>query len=221
MSVAALRIELSSVAEADQVEPMEAYMRDQFPFLGVKAGPRRTVQRPYIASFKGATGPQLLAAAEGLWAQPEREFAYCATDLLRKWERSLTPAELSGLRDLIVTKSWWDTVDQLAANIVGRLVFRHRELLTEMDQWINDPDLWVARTAILCQLTWGAETDRDRLAVYCVAQAGHHDFFIRKAIGWALRQYARTDPTWVRGFVDAHPELSGLTKREALKHLDR
>ncbi|MCB1188785.1 DNA alkylation repair protein, partial [bacterium] len=112
------------------------------------------------------------------------------------------------------------TVDTLAALVVGPMVTRHPQLTAVMDEWIADENLWVARTAILHQLKYGKATDTDRLFAYCAAQAGHPDFFIRKAIGWALRQYARTDPGAVRRFVANHrDELSPLSIREATKHL--
>jgi 3-methyladenine DNA glycosylase AlkD len=113
-------------------------------------------------------------------------------------------------------------VDTLAAHTVGPLVAAHPSLLDTMDDWIDDENLWLIRTAILHQLTYKQHTDAGRLFRYCAAQATHRDFFIRKAIGWALRQYDRTDPTAVRSFVDEHrTELSPLSVREAVRHLSR
>jgi 3-methyladenine DNA glycosylase AlkD len=121
---------------------------------------------------------------------------------------------------LISTKSWWDTVDALAAGVVGSLVRRHPELRSTMDEWLAGDDLWLTRTAILHQLNHREATDAAWLFAACAARADHRDFFIRKAIGWALRQYARTDPDAVRAFVAAHRDrLSGLSVREALRHL--
>jgi 3-methyladenine DNA glycosylase AlkD len=123
-------------------------------------------------------------------------------------------------RYLIVTRSWWDTVDALAAHLVGSLVRRHPGLVSTMDEWIDDDNLWVIRTALLHQLTYREATDHVRLFDYCLRQAHHRDFFIRKAIGWALRSYARTAPDDVRRFVGRHePVLAPLSVREALKHL--
>jgi len=98
------------------------------------------------------------------------------------------------------------------------MVTRHGGLVAAMDEWIADDDLWVVRTALLHQLFYKADTDARRLFDYCARQAGHTDFFVRKAIGWALREYAKTDPAAVREFVAATP-LSGLSRREALKNL--
>jgi len=127
---------------------------------------------------------------------------------------------LAVARTLITTKSWWDTVDALATRFVGDLVRRHPALVATMDDWSAEPDLWLVRTAILHQLHYGPATDTERLFAYCSRQAGHPDFFVRKAIGWALRHYARTDPDAVRQFVAAHASrLSPLSVREATKHL--
>ncbi len=214
-----LRADLCAVAVADDAGPMAAYMRDQFPFLGVKAGARRVAQRSFVAGFFEADGETLVEAVDELWSEPEREFAYVGCDLLRRWARLLDADQLNEVRVLIETKSWWDTVDPLAIHVVGPIVRADRALQLQMDRWIEDPNLWVARTALLHQLLWKADTDTERLASYCELQQDNPDFFIRKAIGWTLRQYARTDPDWVRRFVDDHPGLSNLSRKEATKHL--
>ena len=126
---------------------------------------------------------------------------------------------MPAIRQLIVTKSWWDTVDALAAHVVGVMVARQPVLLSTMDEWVVSDELWLIRTAILHQLRYKSQTDTERLFRYCAQHAGHKDFFIRKAIGWALREYARTDPDAVRRFVKTQSALSGLSVREALKHL--
>jgi 3-methyladenine DNA glycosylase AlkD len=121
---------------------------------------------------------------------------------------------------LVTTDPWWDTVDVLAAHVVGAIVARHPETVATVDEWLRDGDLWLARTAILHQVTYADRTDAGRLFGYCLARADHRDFFIRKAIGWALRQYAKTDPEAVRAFVREHEgTLAPLPVREAVKNL--
>lgn len=215
-----LRDDLESVAQPDNASGMKAYMKDRADFLGVKTPQRRAASKPFITAGRQATADQLLAAADVCWAEPEREFQYVGTDLLRRWSKSLEPDSLPRIEQLIRTKSWWDTVDALASNVVGALVARHPELASTMDIWIDDADFWIARTAILHQLGYGDDTDADRLFGYVDRRAGDTEFFIRKACGWALRQYARHDPGAVRAYVvDRGGSLSGLTRREALKHL--
>lgn len=215
-----LRHELESVADAEQAPRMKAYMKDRAEFLGVKTPARRTVSKPFIAAGRDATAEQLLAAADACWDEPEREFQYVATDLLKRWNMALGPNSLPRVEQLIRTKSWWDTVDALAGAVVGPIVGRNPELTATMDVWIDDADFWIARTAILYQLGYGTDTDADRLFRYVDRRCADTEFFIRKACGWALRQYARYDPEAVRTYVfDRGEALSGLTRREALKHL--
>lgn len=220
MDVDALRLELVAVAvEADRA-PMEAYMKNRAPYLGVKTPARRLVSRPHIAGMKHAPVDDVLTAALELRKQPEREFHYVASDLIRANATRLRVTDIAVMSYLITTDSWWDTVDALASPPVGLMVLNHPELAEVMDAWIDHEHMWLARVAIIHQLRFKDQTDRDRLFDYAEKRANDTEFFIRKAIGWALRQYAKTDPDAVRTFVDARRDvLSGLTIREATKHL--
>ena len=210
----------SAARDPERAVPAAAYMRDQFPFLGIATPARRALDRTVVAGLPRPTQPELREVALACWKLPEREYQYFACDWLRTNVAVPGPEFLPVVRTLITTKSWWDTVDALATRVVGGLVQRHPMLNAEMDRWVADPDLWVARTAILHQLHYGSRTDTDRLFGYCTQQAAHPDFFIRKAIGWALRHYARTDPEAVRRYVQDHRVvLSPLSIREASKHL--
>jgi len=198
----------------------EAYLRDQFPFLGLPAPTQRALGRTAVAGMPPPTEEDLRAVATACWSLAEREYQYFACDWLRTHVAVPGPGFLATVATLITTKSWWDTVDPLATRVVGGLVRRHPRLGAEMDAWSADPDMWLVRTAILHQLHYRAETDTDRLFGYCTRQAGHRDFFVRKAIGWALRHYARTDPAAVSRYVsDNRDRLSPLSIREATKHL--
>ena len=156
-----------------------------------------------------------------LWAEPEREFQHTACDYLRTHVGVTGPRFIEVVHELVSTKSWWDTVDALAVHTAGPLVRRHPELVAVMDRWVLDDDIWVARTALLHQLTYKTATDETRLFDHCRARAGDSEFFIRKAIGWALRQYAATAPDAVAAFVADTPALSGLSVREAMKGVQR
>jgi 3-methyladenine DNA glycosylase AlkD len=209
-----------AAGDPERAVAMAAYMRDLFPFLGIPAPTQKLLAREVLAGLDRPTEADLRAVTTHCWQMPEREYQYFACGLLRRHARILKPGFLSVARILVTTKPWWDTVDALAAHTVGPMVARHPELLAAMDEWAVDEDMWLVRTAILHQLTYKEATDSKRLFHYCSQQAGHQDFFVRKAIGWALREYAKTNPAEVRAFVHAHSgRLSALSVREALKNL--
>ena len=197
-----------------------AYMRDQFPFLGFSSPAQRALDRSVVAGLPRPTEDDLRSVALACWDLNEREYQYFACGWLRTHVDVPGPGFIETTRTLITTKSWWDTVDSLATRLVGGLVQRHPHLIIEMDAWSADGNMWLVRTAILHQLHYGTETDTERLFGYCSRQAGHRDFFVRKAIGWALRHYARTDPDAVRTYVaENQGRLSPLSVREATKRL--
>jgi 3-methyladenine DNA glycosylase AlkD len=207
-------------ADPDAALDMRAYMRDQFPFLGIKGPRQKQLARQVLAGLPAPTERDLVATARSCWDQPEREYQYFACALLRRYAKVCSAGFLDQARSLILMKAWWDTVDTLAAHLAAALVSRHPSLVLTMDQWSMERDLWLVRAALLHQLTYKRDTDAERLFRYCRAQAEHRDFFIRKAIGWALREYSRTDPVAVRAFVrDNAAVLSPLSIRAALKNI--
>ncbi|MGE3074385.1 MAG: DNA alkylation repair protein [Dehalococcoidia bacterium] len=219
--VARLREAFEPERDAGRAAAMSAYMRGKFPYLGIPSPRRSALQRTALEGLPKPKQSEVAAAVQALWAMPEREYQYAACDLLGRNLRALDETFLAVARQLIETKSWWDTVDTLASNTVGGLVRAHPHLAEEMDRWAADENLWIARTAILHQLKYKEKTDSGRLFRYCTLRAADTDFFLRKAIGWALRQYSKTDPVAVRAFVAAHEaDLSGLSKREALLTLN-
>jgi 3-methyladenine DNA glycosylase AlkD len=209
-----------AAGDAAQAGPMRAYMREAFPFLGIKSPQRRLVASEVLAGLPRPTEEDLRSVALACWQLPEREYQYFAVDWLCRHASLCTPGFLPTAETLITTKSWWDTVDALAAHLVGTIVARHPATVSTMDTWILEENMWLVRTAILHQLKYKDDTDSVRLFRYCATQAGHPDFFVRKAIGWALREYAKTDPVAVRRFVHANTKLSGLSVREALKNTE-
>ncbi len=220
-AVANLTAALASAGDTDRATAMRRYMRDQFAYFGVPTPERRAVAKRVLGPLGPPSPVDLEAVGPLAWAVDQREVQYAAVDVMaRHVKKSARPELLAVVGSLVTTKSWWDTVDALAANVVGPLVRRHPELVVTLDEWIDGDELWLARTAILHQLHFKGDTDVDRLFGYSLAWAPHPDFFARKAIGWALRQYARTDPDAVRAFVGEHCDLlSPLTVREATKHL--
>ncbi|NLA56646.1 MAG: DNA alkylation repair protein [Corynebacterium humireducens] len=193
------------LADPGRAVGMAAYMRDQFAFLGVGAVERRKATRGLL--------PRLLdrELVDALWALPEREFHYVACDHLRKVPLESTDVDF--LRSVVTTRSWWDTVDALVTP-VGRACTPE-----QMRAWARDDNLWVRRAAILHQLKRREATDTALLAEILAGNLGSGEFFIDKALGWALREYSRTDPAWVRAFLDTHG-VAALTRREATRYLE-
>lgn len=216
------RLTVAYAAAADPVRAAgaRAYMKDVAPFLGIPTPERRALSRAVLKGTPRPDEADCTAIALRCWELPEREYHYFAVDYLRRHVGRCSSGFLPVTRHLITTVSWWDTVDALAAHVVGGLVAADPKLTADMDAWIVDDDLWVARTALLHQLRYKDHTDTRRLFAYCLRQSGHTDFFIRKAIGWCLREYAKTDPEAVREFLARERgRFAPLSVREALKNI--
>ena len=211
----------ASHQDTSRAEGMSAYMKNHFPFLGISSPRRRQLAQRALAGLPRPEARDLADLARSLWRRPEREFQYAAIDQLRKATRRLPDGFLTELRWMIVTKSWWDSCDPLAGTVVGGIVYRFPASSSVMEGWILDDNLWIRRAALLHQLKWKEQCDQDRLFRFCLLTMEEKDFFIRKAIGWALRQHARVAPDEVSRFLtENRPRLSGLSFREAAKHLD-
>lgn len=206
---------LTPLADAGQAAPMAAYMKHRFSYLGIATPKRREACKSLIRAYDGDPS----AAAAALWKLEAREYQYVGCDLLRHHDRKLQTGDLPKLEKLVQSKSWWDSVDALVPSI-GNLVLREPSLVARMDELIASDNFWLQRVAILHQLGWKEQTDQERLFRYCLHCASEKEFFIRKAIGWALRQHARIAPDAMRAFVKKHQNtLSPLSVREASKHL--
>jgi len=200
---------------------MAAYMKNRFPFYGIPMPQRKQLNKALLPERKAAvTETWLLETSHLLWQENERECQYAGIDLLERFSSVLTMQAIASLEALILQKSWWDTVDLLATKLVGQLVLQFPELRSTMDSYSQHSNLWLRRTAILHQLKYKQKTDTERLFRYCAEDAESKEFFIQKAIGWALREYAKTDPAAVVTFVSHNQKrLANLSQREALKHL--
>ncbi len=226
--VAEVRRRLEAAADPERAPAMRAYMRSELPFRGVSAVPLRKLCREVFDRHRLAGEATWRSVVLDLWDNAAyREERYAAVALTgHRFYRDFQRVETLDLyRHLVVTGAWWDLVDGIASNRVGPILRANPERVTPMMRsWAVDDDLWLRRAAILCQLGSKGETDVDLLA-YAVGQnleSSRHgrEFFIRKGIGWALREYAKTDEAWVVRFVGEHEgELSGLSRREALKNV--
>ncbi|MCC2686607.1 MAG: hypothetical protein K0R75_3506 [Paenibacillaceae bacterium] len=215
--VQAARSLYSANANSIQAEPMKAYMKHHFAFLGIPKPQAKQLQKTFFQQFGLIPIDQLESAVKELWLQPEREYQYLALTLIDKSLKRLGWEAIDWLEELVVTKSWWDTVDYLAAHPIGFLLRQHKELRQKRPAvWLRSGNMWLMRTAILFQLYYKADTDVPQLFDAIRACADSREFFLGKAIGWALREYSKTDPQSVMEFVESE-RLSSLSVREALK----
>ena len=215
--------ELEARADPDAAAAMARYLKTDMPFFGVKTPDRRPIAAELEQRWAPQTQRDYQRLILALWRQPHREEKYLALGVAERHRRFITVAAIPLYRRLIVDGAWWDLVDGVAANLVGGVLLTHRPEVTPLvRQWLDDDVMWLRRTAIISQLNHKAATDPALLFECCAQRAHDKDFFIRKAIGWALRQYARTDPEAVRRFVTQQGDrLSGLSRREAMKHLEK
>ena len=219
-----LHTEMAAAADQAKAEPMRAYMKSSMPYLGVQTPQQRAVCRQVFAEHPLATSDEWRAAVLTLWREARyREERYAAIALAgdRRYRAWQTLDALPLYEEMIVTGAWWDYVDGIASQRLGALLVAYPERMRAiMQAWSRDDNLWKRRAAILCQLNHGARTDEALLYACIAPNLTDREFFIRKAIGWALRQYARVAPDAVRAYVDAHAaEISPLSRREALKRL--
>jgi 3-methyladenine DNA glycosylase AlkD len=210
-------------SHADPVDaaPMKAYMRDQFPYLGIKTPGQRVLLQEFISELGLPALDDLSNILLELWTLPEREFQYAALGLLGRFKEKLPPEFIDIIETLLTSKSWWDTVDSLATQTVG-IHFRCYPAVRDrtLVRWRPSDNFWLRRTCILFQNKYRTDTDFDLLKAIICENLGSKEFFINKAIGWALREYTRVDPDGVRAFVAETP-LAPLSAREALKWLNR
>ena len=217
MDVEELLENLKAVANPDDAGAMKAYMKNKFEFLGVKTPARRKLAKAF---FKQQTDSVVdWNFINEAWNNLYRELQYAALDYLESRKKLLTPSDLPRLKKLAQTKSWWDTIDFLD-RLVGSIIARFPETKEIILAWSCDEDIWLRRLAINHQLLRKEETDTELLENILVNNLGQTEFFINKAIGWALRDYSKTNPDWVRDFIEKHrAEMAILSIREGSKYL--
>ena len=199
-------------------ESMSKYMQDKFRFLGVRGATRTEIYKKY---FPDARKSKVIDwdFIENCWNKEEREFQYVIVYYLKAMQKFLKREDISRLKYLIVTKSWWDTVD-LLAKVVGSLVIRIEGYDQIMLEWSKDSNMWLKRVAILYQLSLKEKVDEIILDKILVNNLGDSEFFINKAIGWALRDYSKYNPEWVKEFIRKNKDnMANLSIREASKYI--
>jgi len=204
-------------ANKEQAQKMSAYMRNLFPFLGIPTPKRRQLCKEF---FKEAKQKKIAWDFIALcWQCPYRELQYLAIDYLSLMKEYLSGEDLPEIKKLILTKSWWDTIDGLD-RIVGNLALMYPQVNEDLLVWSVADNIWLRRIAIDHQLGRQEKTNRELLEKIIVNNFGQTEFFINKAIGWSLRDYSKTDPKWVQSFIDKYrAKLAPLSLKEASKYL--
>ncbi len=215
--------QFAALANPVDAVPMAAYLKTDMPFWGIKKPARVPVYRAVRDRFRTDDRDEYEANVLALWALPHREDKYAAIDYAKLCRRCVVPGSLVLYERMIREGAWWDLVDDIAANLVGRVLMESRAELTPiMRRWARDEDLWIRRSAILSQLKHKEQCDEGLLFELCLEHLHEREFFIRKAIGWVLRQHSYTAPETVRAFLLEHREqMSGLSFREGAKALRR
>jgi len=207
-------------ANPDYALQMKKYLKDQFEFFGINTPKQRELSRPFLQKDDLPTIKEVNSIAKILWKEPQRELQGFALELLSMYKKKFPKNQIGKLEWLTTHKSWWDTVDFIAGHLVGSYFLAYPDTRTEcITKWLQSNNIWLQRTAIIFQLKYREKTDPNILEQAICHCKQSKEFFIRKAIGWALRQYAKTDPEYVITFVKDNPDLSPLSKREALKNV--
>ena len=200
---------------------MKAYMKNRFEFLGLKRPERDLIQKVIFKDLKINNAQELEQIVRALWKLPFREYHYVACDLLAINKNIYKDLNIEFLDFLITTNSWWDTVDFISANVIGGYYLHHKKLYEkDLAPWTKSTDFWKRRACIIFQLKYKNEIDTVWLSKRILENSDSKEFFLQKAIGWALRQHSQVDARWVIDFTDNHP-LKPLSKREALRLLNK
>jgi 3-methyladenine DNA glycosylase AlkD len=197
----------------------KAYLLNQFEFYGIKTPLRRSICKAFFKANPIEDHKELITLVKDCFAEPQRELHYFAIELVGHHKKLWSKQTLPLIEWMITHNSWWDSVDSTNTHVISKFFLLYPEHIEAYtSKWNQSSNKWLIRMSILFQLTYKTKTNSTLLAHYIESSIEHEDFFVRKAIGWALRAYATTDSKWVINFVKKHPKLSNLSKREALKH---
>ncbi len=212
-----LQKEFQANSDSEKAKGQKAYMKNKFEYFGMTSPIRRTVQKPFLVKQYLPPKESLDVIIKELWQKPEREFQYFAQELFQKYQKQFKKEDIQLIEYMISHKSWWDTVDFLASNLLGTYFKMYPNQRKEyVEKWIASNNIWLQRSALIFQLKYKDEVDTQLLSYGINSLLGSKEFFITKAIGWSLRQYSRCNPKWVKEFVNKTP-LENLSKREALR----
>jgi len=210
---------LAENANPNDAIHMQRYMKTSMHYYGVKSPIHNSIVMNVKKSFPISNQEEYNNIILKIWQLPHREEKYISIKLARKWKKYITLDALPLYEKMIREGQWWDFIDPIAVGLIGILLFENRMKMNNiLDKWILDENLWIRRSAILAQLKHKEDTDFEKLFSYCLQCAHEKEFFIQKAIGWALREYSKTAPKQVKGYINKNKNrLSNLSIREGLR----
>ncbi len=214
-----LTSEFENAANPTKAIDQKRYMRDQFEYYGLTSPQRREILKPFLAKAFLPPKKDLQKIVKTCWKKPQREYYYFAQELTQKYIKQFEKSDIELLEHMIVNKSWWDTIDFIASNLVGPYFKKFPEQIEPtVEKWLDSKNIWLQRSTLLFQLKYKDKLDVALLENIISRLLGTKEFFINKAIGWILRSHSRVNADWVVDFVE-RTELSNLSRREALKLL--
>jgi 3-methyladenine DNA glycosylase AlkD len=217
-----INVELKKCSDTTIAPRMQSYMKTEQPFYGVQAKPRKHIFRDAIKKYPITTRDNWERVILELWYGMHREEMYQALEVAERYKKYYDESAWTLFETLLRSATNWDTVDWLSSNLIGQLVFKYRHFEKQLIEWSDDENFWVRRASLLAHLKHKENTNIELLSQTILKLAHEKEFFIRKAIGWVLRQYSYTNPDWIQHFVNENEDvLSGLSKREALKAINR
>lgn len=222
MTVQQLITAFQQAADTNKKTQMEAYMKHHFPFFGVQKTERSKCSKPFIHYWKTQPLQDIYTIVETLWAYQERELHYTAIDLLWAVRKRWNIEDIEFFEQLIIQNVWWDSIDYWAGTILGHYFKMYpQQIAIYIPKWRNSSTIWLVRCTLLFQLKYKTNTNKTLLFEICYQHRHSNEFFIQKAIGWALRQYSYSNPTEVQQFIEATTDLTPLSKREGMKAILR
>jgi 3-methyladenine DNA glycosylase AlkD len=212
---------LEAHANPEYAIKMADYMKNKFSFLGINAPIRRELIKEVNADFKQLSKKEKMTVLDQLWSLPHREYHMTFLDLSAHLKKNLTIDDIGWLESKITSHSWWDSVDFIAPHLLGHILLKHPDLQKDFAyKWMETDHLWLNRTAIIFQLKYKGKTNEELLSDMILAKCDSKEFFIKKAGGWALREYSKTNPQWVSNFLNNYKDvLSPLTQKEGGRRL--
>lgn len=197
----------------------KAYLRNQFEFYGLTTDKRREIQKPFLIKQHLPEKKNLHKIVKQLWNKPQREYQYFSQELAFKYIKQVEKGDIKLYEYMVINKSWWDTVDFIASKLMGEYFKKYPDQIERyVHKWLASTNIWLQRSALLFQLKYKNNVNAALLASIIHSLLDSNEFFINKAIGWVLREYSRTNPTWVIKFVN-NTKLRPLSKKEALRLL--